>query len=310
MRLIASIITALLPFLSFVNANRIFTIENHCPSTIKVFSGGQLRGSIAPRRSISKTFPDDWSGFIYTDANGGSAKGSKSTKAGFFGETDYYYIVKDRKGFNAGVSVVPKATPTGAFCGPAECNSSTCSGGFGSTPTRFPGPENTAPVAPLFACPGRRIGYTVTFCPSGTFPIPKNAVSLRPNGDDLKCVNVHGDNFTEGSSIEVADCKDTPSQKWILKRGQTTIQLGGTPFCLDAGSKPENPSGIRLSACTKGSSSQTWKYDEDDEISLDGTNLCLDLTNGSVDNGNQLQTNPCNYQNKNQLWKINLRRSP
>ena len=88
MRFSISLIGGLLPLLSVVGvgAERIYTIKNKCPATIKVYSGGHPRGTIPTGRSITKSFPDNWDGFIYTNANGGTVKGSKTTKAGFYGE--------------------------------------------------------------------------------------------------------------------------------------------------------------------------------------------------------------------------------
>ncbi|KJA17545.1 carbohydrate-binding module family 13 protein [Hypholoma sublateritium FD-334 SS-4] len=289
-----------------VNAERIYTIKNKCPVTIKVYSGGHPRGTIAAGRSITKSFPDNWDGFIYTNANGGTVKGSKTTKAGFYGETDYYYVVKDPKLFNVGISITPKATKTGPFCNVDACDSSKCPDAFGSVPTRFPGPESTAPAKPLFACPGSKVGYTVTFCPSGTFPPPKNAVVLHPSGNPDKCINVRSGVFENGAIVDISDCNDTSAQKWIVNRGESTIQLAGTPFCMDAGFRPVTHVGVKLWTCAKKSAGQTWKYDHDDEISLSGTNMCLDLTDGSVENGNQLQIYPCYYNSTNQLWTSTL----
>ncbi len=88
MRFPLSLIGGVLPLLSVVgvDAERIYTIKNKCPATIKVYSGGHPRGTVAAGRSITKSFPDNWDGFIYTNANGGTVKGSKTTKAGFYGE--------------------------------------------------------------------------------------------------------------------------------------------------------------------------------------------------------------------------------
>lgn len=105
MRFSISLIGGLLPLLSVVgvNAERIYTIKNKCPVTIKVYSGGHPRGTIAAGRSITKSFPDNWDGFIYTNANGGTVKGSKTTKAGFYGEV--------RSGYTTAVGIPDSLSP-------------------------------------------------------------------------------------------------------------------------------------------------------------------------------------------------------
>ena len=142
--------------------------------------------------------------------------------------------------------------------------------------------------------------------------------------------------------LNSSDCNDSSAQKWIINRGETTIQLAGTPFCIDAGYseccalsvpdksltvfahlEPVSHVGMKLWTCAKKSAGQTFKYDHDNEISLADTSnslpdlssailtlnqsdMCLDLTDGSLENGNQLQIYPCYYNSTNQLWTSGL----
>lgn len=55
-----------------------------------MYINGQSRGHIKREATVTKSFSSKWSGFIYTDANGGSVKGSKTTRAGFYGEVSSY----------------------------------------------------------------------------------------------------------------------------------------------------------------------------------------------------------------------------
>ena len=107
---------------------RTFDITNSCPTSVDLYINGENQGPIASGATTSRTFDDNWSGYIYTDANGGNASGVNTTKAGFYGpvsfssylfgpylnrpETDYYYLVVDPAHFNTKIAVsVPSLPP-------------------------------------------------------------------------------------------------------------------------------------------------------------------------------------------------------
>jgi hypothetical protein len=69
-----------------VQANRYYNIRNKCPSDITLYINGTSQGTLpASGGFVQKSFPNDFDGFIYTDANGGDANGSGTTRAGFYG---------------------------------------------------------------------------------------------------------------------------------------------------------------------------------------------------------------------------------
>ncbi|KAG9222080.1 hypothetical protein CCMSSC00406_0009309 [Pleurotus cornucopiae] len=78
------------------------------------------------------------------------------------------------------------------------------------------------------------------------------------------------------------------------------VQLAGTNFCLDAGSSPANGVGMKIWECFDNLPAQQWFLKADDRIALENQGLCLDLTNGNVTNGNQVQTWQCTDNDINQ----------
>ncbi|CAA7260702.1 unnamed protein product [Cyclocybe aegerita] len=301
------ILQAFLPLFAFLGANaeRRYTIRNRCPESIKLYISGKSHGIVPSGHVVTKVLADNWSGLIYTSSNGGNPNGVGTTRAGFFGLTGYYYVVRDEEHFNTGVTIAPKII-TKDFCTSHQCDSATCSA-FTTPPTRFPVPSSNPPTSPLFACPGILVDYTVTFCPSGAFPPPSNAVNIHPNNNTNKCLDVRGAHFRSGTPVQIYDCNGTAAQRWVVERGASTqIRLAGTPYCLDASSDPKNAVKTKIWRCHNKLPAQTWMYNEDNEIVLKRTVnsnfLCLDLTYGSTANSNPIQMYLCYYNNPNQIW--------
>ncbi|KIK01011.1 carbohydrate-binding module family 13 protein [Laccaria amethystina LaAM-08-1] len=293
----------LLAFSSIALANLQFTINNKCPQPIMLYINGESQGSLAFNGIVSKIYSNDWSGFIYTNLNAGSGNtGVGTTRAGFYGNASYYYIVRDLNNFNTGVSIAPTSPISNGFCDVDVCNNATCTNVYNSPPTQFPAPSIVAPSVPLYQCPGST-GYTVTFCPADMFPVPKDAVGLHPIRSANKCLDVRGGIFQNGTAVQIYDCNETAAQKWIIGRGATTpVLLAGTGFCLDAGKTPASGVGLKIWQCFAGLPAQTWIYTLAGSIVLNGTNQCVDLTDGLTDNGNRLQTYQCADGNVNQAW--------
>ncbi|KIM35445.1 carbohydrate-binding module family 13 protein [Hebeloma cylindrosporum] len=285
-------------------AERIFTIRNRCTQSITLYINGQTQGLLATNGFTNRTFEDSWSGLFYTDANGGNANGAGTTRAGFYGQTNYYYIVKDPKLFNAGVSIVPKVIVNDAstsFCSSTKCDSVGCDAVYDEPPTGFPAPTASAPAAPLFECPGTSVGYTVTFCPEKTFPPTAGAVNIHPKLSSSKCLDVRGANFADATPVQIYDCNETPAQRWLITPNGGKIQLAGTPFCLDAGTIPSSGTRLKISTCSADNvPGQEWEYTSDGNART--SDQCLDLTNGSLSNSNRIQTWTCGSGNANQLW--------
>ncbi|KIM45540.1 carbohydrate-binding module family 13 protein [Hebeloma cylindrosporum] len=307
-------IRLLLPLLIFVsvNAERDYTIKNKCPAAIDLYINGRSEGTIARNAQVHKSFAEDWSGLIYTTANGGRTNGKRTTMAGFYGAADYYYIVNDPKNHTVGVRIAPKSRETKGFCIANTCNSRDCAA-FGMSPTRFPIPTSAVPTLPLSSCPGSHIGYTVTFCPRGTFPAPTASVEIHPNGNVKKCLDVRGAQYENGTPVQIFECNGTPAQRWAIqqKSNSTRVVLAGTPYCLDAGQNPHNGAGMKLWRCNGKLAAQNWKYVKDGLFKFVGNgtsnvNLCLDLTKGSQVNSNQVQTWTCNGSNTNQIWTTSV----
>ncbi|RDB27191.1 Extracellular exo-alpha-L-arabinofuranosidase [Hypsizygus marmoreus] len=298
-------------------ADRVYKVVNRCPEDIPLYIGGELQGNLpAKGGSVTKTL-SDLPGFFYTTANGGNVNGAGTALAGFYGNDDYYYLVVDPAHMNTGISITPVQVPSKGFCGTASCTTANCTTAFQKLPTSFPSPPTSfpaitesAPIVPLYACPSESdMGYLIEFCPGGVFPpqttsplSPSQTVAIHPNGNTAKCVDVRGAIFLNGTPVQIHDCNKTAAQKWVVRRGDTKVQLKGTNFCLDAGLSPANGVGMKIWTCHDNLPAQAWYYTEDNRIALAGKGLCLDLPNGVLTNSNQLQTWKCTDKDNFQVW--------
>ncbi|KAG6875131.1 hypothetical protein C0993_010689, partial [Termitomyces sp. T159_Od127] len=120
MRVLYSItaLTLLLPG----SLGRVYNIINNCPQSIRIYIGGKDQGKVMTGTTLVRRLPKNWSGSIYTDANGGNAGGYNGTKAGFYGKVspsvvlfssgaillqDNYYYIVDESRLNTGLRITP-----------------------------------------------------------------------------------------------------------------------------------------------------------------------------------------------------------
>ncbi|KAJ8508457.1 hypothetical protein ONZ45_g9262 [Pleurotus djamor] len=122
---------------------------------------------------------------------------------------------------------------------------------------------------------------------------PNPSVRLHPNGNNNKCVDVKGDIRANGTPVQIYDCNGSGAQNWSVKKGSTKVQLTGTNFCLDAGTNPASGVGMKIWICYDNLPAQQWYYTNDNRVAVEGKGQCLDLTSGSLNNGNQVQTWQC-----------------
>ncbi|KAG6872922.1 hypothetical protein C0995_005180 [Termitomyces sp. Mi166 len=307
MRTLFSVVafTSLLPG----SLGRVFNIFNNCPQSINIYISGKSQGKVMTGTTLVRNLAKNWSGSIYTDANGGYPDGSNGTKAGFYGKDNYYYIVDEAR-LNTGLRITPDAPVKNGFCQPAMCDNKACNSAiYHVDPTTFPPPSSTPPEAPLYSCPGSEVGYQVT----GGFPSPKNSppVAIHPNGDKSKCLDVRGGVFVNGTAIQIYDCNGSKGQQWLISAAFTLISLFEiSAYNVDARSAyPKNGDKVELWIYSDSRLPfQSWLYTEDKRLRLYATaklvyrGQCLDLPNGSTANGNQLQIWDCIQGNKNQIW--------
>ncbi|TFK37931.1 ricin B lectin domain-containing protein [Crucibulum laeve] len=280
-----------------------YTIQNRCPADINLYIGGRLDGLIPTGDNVTRFLAPD-AGPFYTDANGGNANGVGSTKAGFYLQSSYYYVVVDPNHFNTGINISPRpAIPRSAFCRSIECDDITCANVFTQTPTTFP-PFQTGvvPPLPLFGCSNANTTFDIIFCPLGFFG--NQGVAIHPNGNLDKCLDYRGRVFGNGVPVQIFDCLGSTGQRWHISRGSTKVKLANENFCLDAGSSPGNGVGMKLWQCYDNLPAQQWYFTDDDRIALEGKGLCLDLPGGDLTNGNQAQTWQCTNGNLNQVWTV------
>ncbi|KAF9529141.1 G-X-X-X-Q-X-W domain-containing protein [Crepidotus variabilis] len=283
-------------------AQRQYTIVNKCPSSIDLYIAGAKDSTLAQGATATKSLSVD-AGFFYTNANGGSTDG-QATRAGFYGDSsvNYYYIVKNSDHFNTGMSIAPNHPAANGLCPTITCDSASCTA-FDQPPTHIIPPTNGDPPSPpMYSCPFADVAYTITFCPSGSFPGDAMlGVPVHPNFNPSKCLDVRGAVFADGTPVQIYDCNGTGAQSWVLNKESTKVRVAGTNFCLDAGSTPANAVGMKIWTCYDNLPAQQWFYTDDNRIALQN-GLCLDLPNGVLANSNQLQTWQCTDNNNNQVW--------
>lgn len=70
---------------------------------------------------------------------------------------------------------------------------------------------------------------------------------------------------------------------------------------------PANGSKLKIWTCYSGLPQQNWWYTADNHLAIaNGPGICMDLTNGQLSSGNQLQVWACDGPNQNQVWTSNL----
>ena len=87
------LLPSLFSFAYTVNAVRLFTLVNNCPTPVDTYINSDPQGSLSPGAQLSRSLADNFTGNIYTAANGGNPNGVSATKAAFYGVvgTQLYY---------------------------------------------------------------------------------------------------------------------------------------------------------------------------------------------------------------------------
>ncbi|RXW19552.1 hypothetical protein EST38_g6302 [Candolleomyces aberdarensis] len=286
-----------------------YVVHNNCPSAIDLFIGQDSQGSLPRGARLTRTGLGTSAGFFYATNNGGGVVNGQllAARAGFFFEPNYwyYYIVRDlnSNNFNTGISITPNQPEANGYCRTARCDSGDCTTAY-TTPPVFhggPPPPGSPPTSPpLYQCPTdpSTVSFDITWPSEVGTPVYHN---FNPN----KCIDVRGDVRANGTPVQIYDCNGTPAQRWVIRSGSTKVRLANSNFCLDAGSSPANGVQMKIWQCFDNLAAQQWTFTSDNRITLGGTPLCLDLTQGNTGNSNVLQTWECGNFNTNQAWSIN-----
>ncbi|KAF9524768.1 hypothetical protein CPB83DRAFT_897570 [Crepidotus variabilis] len=146
--------------------DRQYIVVNNCPTPIDLYIGTLKDNTMPTHGKITKFSQNFDVGPFWSDINSGSIGGS--TRVGF--HDDYYYVIA---GFSLNVGVHVEASPrppNSGFCIPIDCQHLPCSNTFFFPPPSFPEPTEGPPPSPYFRCPLHNETFTITFCPSGSFP--------------------------------------------------------------------------------------------------------------------------------------------
>ncbi|KAH8801230.1 ricin B lectin domain-containing protein [Flagelloscypha sp. PMI_526] len=123
-----------------------------------------------------------------------------------------------------------------------------------------------------------------------------------------------GDTVTNGTHISIETCNvhgQYEGQLWVFSGYSITH---GNSVCVDV-TGGVNADGTKLQAwtCFNGNTNQEFSniggdllYYPDARFTWVGKNKCIDLTDGSVAAGNQLQVWTCNSANTNQKWTLEV----
>ncbi|KIJ32587.1 carbohydrate-binding module family 13 protein [Sphaerobolus stellatus SS14] len=123
---------------------------------------------------------------------------------------------------------------------------------------------------------------------------------------------------TNGSAPLINDCT-TITQDRAFLFSQPPGQLGQikifNTFCLEA-TGTNNGAKIVANACQDGNVHQQWLWNTNGVVQWGGfLEMCLDLTDGDLRNGNQVQIWECTsiaegHSNQNQIWSANMLNNP
>ncbi|WOO78205.1 Endo-1,4-beta-xylanase A [Vanrija pseudolonga] len=118
------------------------------------------------------------------------------------------------------------------------------------------------------------------------------------------CVDLPTGWLGNGNAIQLWGCSpdDNANQLWALAKNGHITSAKEPSKCLDAGENAVSGSSVHLWDCYEGLAQQTWIV-ENGAVRLQGANLCLDITDGKVQDGTRLQVWECDGE-WNQKWTV------
>ncbi|GMK54281.1 hypothetical protein CspeluHIS016_0108670 [Cutaneotrichosporon spelunceum] len=139
-------------------------------------------------------------------------------------------------------------------------------------------------------------------------PTATGGTQFHPKGNSGWCLDVRGGIAANGTPVQVYQCNGSAAQKFeFVRNAAGQVKLAGTNYCLDAGTNPGNGAKLKLWTCYSGLYQQTWWYTGDNHLAIaNGPGLCMDVTDGNLSNGNQVQVWACDGPNQNQIWTSNV----
>ncbi|KAF5327905.1 hypothetical protein D9619_004904 [Psilocybe cf. subviscida] len=145
---------------------------------------------------------------------------------------------------------------------------------------------------------------SANFCPTYKFPRKprRGPFAIVPTKAGYKCLDVRGGVFRDYNPVQIWDCNGSVGQKWVIDRRYNQIRVAGTNFCLNTGACSPAGTGLLIHTCIQTFPGHMWVYKDNRRISTRWTNMCVDLPNGSVVNGQQVQIKVCDVNSINQIW--------
>ncbi|KAF5316328.1 hypothetical protein D9619_006762 [Psilocybe cf. subviscida] len=119
-------------------------------------------------------------------------------------------------------------------------------------------------------------------------------------------------------SVIIDDCTaETELRAFRVTNGGSTTGAGPAgpivlfnTLCLEPAGPIASGTKVQINACDATKPSQNWQWNSNGTVNIAGSNQCLDLTDGNLSNGIQMQIFACSLGNKNQIWSANTLQNP
>jgi len=176
-------------------------------------------------------------------------------------------------------------------------------------------------------CFYRTSDYALSHYPNTSLPVDSNAACPDPLPTALdagpyiitvpsspgNCATVIG-TAANGAAVGISPCEGNPNQVWTFNGSTISQNNLHLDLCWDV-TNGVNTDGTKIQVwtCVSGNTNQQFGhaggdllYFPDDRFTWVGKNKCVDLTDGSVAGGNQLQVWDCIADNTNQDWALEV----
>lgn len=137
---------------------------------------------------------------------------------------------------------------------------------------------------------------------------PQLSNVFRLAANPQKCVDLNNTNTSNGSNLQLWDCKDTDAQRWTIDNARGIHLQKNYRKCLDVnGDNYTNGTNIQLWDCN-GTYAQNWIYDAVNQVIRNGYHLrkCLSLagTSNNPSSGTNVHIWDCKEDNVRQQWLV------
>ncbi len=123
---------------------------------------------------------------------------------------------------------------------------------------------------------------------SFTWTINQTVAGKPITGDHGKCLDNFGSVTTNGNTVDIWTCNNTPAQQWTFANEELSVQ----GKCLDDSSQGGSGAKLVIWTCN-GHAAQTWMHKSNGEYVLKLNGMCLTDPSGSATDGTQVLIRKC-----------------